>query len=236
MENKDRVIVALDTDSLDTAQALITNLKGVISYFKVGKELFTAHGNEALHAIEASGARCFLDLKYHDIPTTVAKASTVACNKGIAMFNVHACGGFKMMKSAREAVDKAAIENGLFRPLVLAVTVLTSMSEEELAGEIGVSRTMDEQVVALASLAKDAGLDGVVASAKEVTKIKAALGDDFVVVTPGIRPQWAASNDQARVVTPKDAVAMGVDYMVIGRPITAAENPREAAERIIEEI
>ena len=233
---KEKIIVALDTDNYEKCADLIKQLKGEITYFKVGKELFTACGSEVLKLIRDAGAQCFLDLKYHDIPNTVAKASRAAFKHGVAMFNVHAGGGFKMMKAAAEAVRDEAEKTGEPKPLLIAVTVLTSLSEEELQCELGVSRKLEEQVVAFAKMAKDAGLDGVVASAREVRLIKDNVGEDFVVVTPGIRPLWAARGDQTRVVTPKDAFNMGVDYVVIGRPITAAENPLEAAKKIIEEI
>lgn len=236
MNANERIIVALDTDSFDKCEKLVNELKDTVKYFKVGKELFTSCGSDVLRLIDNAGAKCFLDLKYHDIPNTVAKASKAACRLGIAMFNVHASGGLKMMKAASEAVIEEAEAKGIERPLLIGVTVLTSMSEEELQTELSVSRGVEDQVVALANLAKEAGLDGVVASAKEVRMIKDALGDDFVVVTPGIRPTWAAKGDQTRVVTPADAYKMGVDYMVIGRPITASDNPKEAAEKIIAEI
>jgi orotidine-5'-phosphate decarboxylase len=215
---------------------LLDALHGQIKLFKVGKELFTACGTEAITAIHAKGARCFLDLKYHDIPNTVAKASTVACRRGIFMFNVHASGGKKMMKAARDAVWGEAEKRGIAKPIILAVTVLTSLGEDELQTEIGVSRSLDDQVVHLARMAKESGLDGVVASAKEIRLIKEALGDDFKVVTPGIRPNWANKQDQTRVVTPKEAFEMGADYIVIGRPITASADPLGSAKRIIKEL
>jgi len=233
---RDRIIVALDTHDIVLCQRLLASLKDEIKLFKVGKELFTACGNEAIAAIHDVGARCFLDLKYHDIPNTVAKASSVACRRGIFMFNVHACGGKKMMKAARDAVLGEAKMRGIEPPIILGVTVLTSLSEEEMQKEIGISRSLNEQVVHLARMTKEAGLDGVVASAKEITLIKESLGDDFLVVTPGIRPTWSSKQDQTRVVTPKDAFDMGADYLVIGRPITASADPKAAAQRIIEEL
>jgi orotidine-5'-phosphate decarboxylase len=233
---RDRIIVALDTDDIVLCKRLLYALKDDIKIFKVGKELFSACGNEAISLIHDSGARCFLDLKYHDIPNTVAQASSVACRRGIFMFNVHASGGIKMMKAARDAAIGEAKMRGIPQPIILGVTVLTSLSEEELQKEIGVSRSLNEQVLHLARMTKEAGLDGVVASAKEITLIKENLGDDFLVVTPGIRPQWSSKQDQTRVVTPRDAFSMGADYLVIGRPITASADPREAARKIIAEL
>lgn len=233
---RDRIIVAIDTSDIVVCKKLVESLSGDIALFKVGKELFTAYGNEAISIIHNAGGKCFLDLKYHDIPNTVASASQIACRHGVFMFNVHASGGSKMMKAARDAVYGEAEKRGIAKPIILAVTVLTSLSEEELQREIGVSRSLEEQVVYLAKMAKDAGLDGVVASAKEITLIKKEVGDDFLVVTPGIRPSWYGNQDQTRVVTPREAFAMGADYVVIGRPITASADPVEAAQKIIKEL
>ena len=236
ISRQERLIVALDTNDLFVCRRLIDSLSRYVKLFKVGKELFTACGNEAVSAIHSSGARCFLDLKYHDIPNTVAKASTIACRRGIFMFNMHASGGLKMMKAAREAVTGEAKMRGIEQPVILGVTVLTSLSESELQNEIGISRSLEDQVLHLARLAKEAGLDGVVASAREITLIKEHLGQDFLVVTPGIRPAWASKHDQTRVVTPGDAFDMGADYIVIGRPITASADPAQAVRRIISEL
>jgi len=233
---RDRIIVALDTNDILMCNRLIDTLQNEIKLFKIGKELFTACGNEAISAIHDKGARCFLDLKYHDIPNTVAKASAVACRRGIFMFNVHASGGKKMMKAARDAVCGEAEKRGIEKPIILAVTVLTSLGEGELQKEIGIVRSLEDQVVHLARMAKETGLDGVVASAKEIRLIKKALGDDFKVVTPGIRPEWADKQDQTRVVTPKEAFKMGADYIVIGRPITASADPLQSVQRIIKEL
>jgi len=231
-----RIIVAIDTNDIVVCQRLVDMLGGVIAIFKVGKELFTSCGNEAIRLIHDRGARCFLDLKFHDIPNTVANASQIACRHGVFMFNVHASGGMKMMKAARDAVCGEAEKRGLEKPLILAVTVLTSLGEEELHDELGVSRSLNDQVLHFAHMAKNAGLDGVVASAKEIKLIKEKLGDDFKVVTPGIRPAWYGNQDQTRVVTPQEAFALGADYIVIGRPITASANPLASAQKIIEEL
>ena len=233
---RDRIIVAIDTNDIVICKRLISSLKDHIKIFKVGSELFTSCGKEAVSLIHASGARCFLDLKFHDIPNTVANASQIACRLGVFMFNVHASGGIKMMRAARDAVAGEAEKRGLDKPMILAVTVLTSVSQEELGQDLGVTRALDDQVVHLAQMAKEAGLDGVVASAKELRMIKKKVGDDFKVVTPGIRPAWYSNQDQARVVTPREAFTTGADYIVVGRPITASANPVASAEKIIREL
>ena len=233
---RDRIIVAIDTNDIVVCKRLIDTLNSEIKIFKVGKELFTSYGNAAISLIHERGAQCFLDLKFHDIPNTVANTSQIACRLGVFMFNVHASGGTKMMKAARDAVWGEAEKRGLDKPIILAVTVLTSLTEEDLSKELGVSRSLEDQVLHFACLAKKAGLDGVVASAKEIRLIKAKLGDDFIVVTPGIRPQWYSHQDQSRVVTPREAFSLGADYIVIGRPITASANPLESARRIIGEL
>ncbi|MBU1863014.1 MAG: orotidine-5'-phosphate decarboxylase [Candidatus Omnitrophica bacterium] len=233
---RDRIIVALDMNDIVICRRLIDALKDTIKIFKVGSELFTACGQEAITIIHERGLQCFLDLKFHDIPNTVANASQIVCHRGVFMFNVHASGGVLMMKAARDAVWGEAEKRGLEKPIILAVTVLTSLSADELQQQLGVSRTLADHVVHLAQMAKEAGLDGVVASAKEIKLIKEKLGDDFKVVTPGIRPHWYSHQDQTRVVEPREAFELGADYIVIGRPITASANPLESAEKIIKEL
>lgn len=235
-ERKDRVIVALDTPDKIMCERLITSLTGTVKMFKIGSELFTACGYEAVDMVLNAGSEVFLDLKFHDIPNTVGNVSQVASRFGVRMFNVHALGGEKMMRAAKTAVDGETQKRGLKRPILLAVTILTSVSEEDMRYVLGTERTIDEQVLHLARSAKEAGLDGVVASAHEVAMIKKHIGDDFVVVTPGVRPAWGTTQDQVRVVTPKDAFDRGADYIVVGRPITAAADPVEAAKRIIAEL
>jgi orotidine-5'-phosphate decarboxylase len=234
------ILVALDVESSAKALALADVLRGSVGGFKIGKQLFTAAGPEMVRALTSRGDRVFLDLKFHDIPNTVAGAVQSAVATGAWMVNVHASGGSAMMKAAAEAARKTAESLGQPRPLVIAVTVLTSMDDRGLA-EIGVARPMLEQVVHLAQLAQASGLDGVVASPQEVTAIRTACGSDFQIVTPGIRPLRQGSgqaadqqgrDDQARTLTPARAIAAGSSFLVIGRPITAALNPREAAERI----
>ncbi|MBY6189670.1 orotidine-5'-phosphate decarboxylase [Microbulbifer agarilyticus] len=225
------VIVALDYDNAEDALAMAGRLDPATCRVKVGKELFTIAGPDLVRKLVASGFEVFLDLKFHDIPNTVAAAVRAAANLGVWMVNVHASGGERMMRAAREALEPL----GAKRPLLIGVTVLTSTAEEELA-PVGVTRELNEQVVALAKLAKESGLDGVVCSAREANALKAECGRDFALVTPGIRPAGSAADDQRRIVTPVDAVKGGSDYLVIGRPITGAENPAEALGAIVEDL
>ncbi len=226
------ILVALDVESAARAIELADQLRGSVGGFKIGKQLFTAAGPAMVRELTDRGDRVFLDLKFHDIPNTVAGAVQSAVATGAWMVNVHASGGSAMMKAAADAARKTAAALGQPRPLVIAVTVLTSMDNEGLA-EIGVSRPMLDQVVHLATLAQASGLDGVVASPQEVRAIRSACGADFQIVTPGIRPaDQQGKDDQARTLTPAQAIAAGSSYLVIGRPITAAPDPRTAAEAI----
>jgi orotidine-5'-phosphate decarboxylase len=234
------ILVALDVESAAKATELADELRGTVGGYKIGKQLFTAAGPAVVRELTSRGDRVFLDLKFHDIPNTVAGAVQSAVTTGAWMVNVHASGGSAMMRAAAEAAAKTATALGRPRPLVIAVTVLTSMTDAML-DEIGVKRPMLEQVVHLAKLAKAAGLDGVVASPQETRAIREACGKDFQIVTPGIRPLPQGSgqaagqqgkDDQARTLTPAEAISAGATYLVIGRPITAAPNPRQAAEAI----
>ena len=229
------IIVALDFDSAEKALNLVDTVKEYTPYFKVGLELFSRCGTSIVKEISQRNCKVFLDLKYHDIPNTVKSAAKVAIEAGVWMYNVHALGGYEFMKSVAEFNREYAEKVGVKPPLLIAVTVLTSLSDEDLR-LVGINSDVDTEVLRLSELAKKAGLDGVVCSAKEVRRIKENLGEDFITVTPGIRPSWAAKNDQKRVVTPKDAVKLGTDYMVIGRPITRAPDPIKAIKRVINEL
>ncbi|SDW86140.1 orotidine-5'-phosphate decarboxylase [Paenibacillus sp. CF384] len=232
-----RIMVALDYPDAAAAEALVNSLEGIPCYMKVGMQLFYAAGPSFVIGLKERGYKVFLDLKMHDIPNTVKGGANSITKLGVDVFNVHAAGGVEMMKAAMEGVEQAlASDSRLARPLVIAVTQLTSTSKQVLNEEIGISGSVEEAVVRYAQLAKQAGLGGVVASPQEVQTIKAACGADFRTITPGIRPAGAALNDQSRIMTPREAIEQGTDYMVIGRPITAAENPRLALESIIEEL
>ncbi len=235
MNANNRLIIALDVDSGEKALGLVKKLKSDVKFFKVGLELFGSCGPRIVQDIKRSGCEVFLDLKFHDIPTTVAKAAVSVTGLGAYMFNVHALGGYDMMKRCGDAVKAEAARLKITRPKVIAVTVLTSMDQASL-GKVGVGCNIQDEVVNLARLAKDAGLDGVVASPEEARMIRDDAGDDFIIVTPGVRPSWAATDDQKRIATPKDAVSGGADFIVVGRPITAANDPAEAARKILREI
>lgn len=225
-----RVIVALDVDSASRATALADTLRGHVAAVKVGKQLFTAEGPGIVRSLAERGDRVFLDLKFHDIPNTVAGAVRSAVDTGAWMVNVHASGGRAMMRAAADAATRGAEETGRTRPLVIAVTVLTSLDQAALQ-ELGVQRRVLDQAVHLARLAQDTGLDGVVASPQETAAIRAACGPAFAIVTPGIRAATqVGADDQARTMTAAQAIAAGATYLVVGRPITGAADPRAAAE------
>lgn len=226
-----RVIVALDFPDTLSAFGLAARLDPAQCALKVGKELFTAADAGLVRELVRRGFRVFLDLKFHDIPNTVAQACAAATRLGVWMINVHASGGRAMMAAARESVAKTAAETGLPKPLLIAVTVLTSLDAADLAA-IGIDATPEAQVLRLARLAQGEGLDGVVCSAREAPALRAACGPAFKLVTPGIRPAGASVQDQARVMTPVDALAAGADYLVIGRPITGASDPLAALAAI----
>ncbi len=234
-EARRRLIFALDVDSFEKAEAWVVQLQRQVGLFKVGKQLFTRCGPRVVEMIRARGCEVFLDLKYHDIPNTVAKAAVEACRLGVGMFNVHALGGLEMMRETVAEVDAWCRETGSPRPVMLAVTILTSSTEETLRG-VGIDRPVAEMVPRLARLTQEAGFDGVVASPQEVGLIREACGSGFAIVTPGVRPAFAALDDQKRVTTPAEAIAAGASHLVVGRPISAAADPSAAAASILAEI
>jgi orotidine-5'-phosphate decarboxylase len=230
-----RLYVALDVDRLDAAETLLDRLGGVAGGCKIGSQLFTAAGPVAIERALKRGFRVFLDLKYHDIPNTVAGAVREATRLGVFMLNVHASGGVAMMRAAADAATAAAKELAVPRPLVLGVTVLTSLDRRALEREVGVGGTVEAHVLRLAERGREAGLDGCVASAREIAPLRLAQGRSWVIVTPGIRPS-ERSDDQMRTATPHAAVRAGADYLVVGRPITGDPDPPAAARRILDEI
>lgn len=215
-----RIIVALDYPSGASARQFAGRVEPGACRLKIGKELFTREGPALVKALVADGFDLFLDLKYHDIPNTVARACAAAAELGVWMLNVHACGGQRMMEAAREALEPLGAE----RPLLIGVTVLTSMGDADLR-QVGVPSSAEQQVLRLARLAQTAGLDGVVCSPREAAALRTELGADFTLVTPGVRPAGSAADDQTRIMTPEDALRAGADYLVMGRPITQATDP-----------
>ena len=233
---KEKLIVALDVENAQRARELVSILRDQIGMFKIGSQLFTLAGPDIVREIVKSGARVFLDLKFHDIPNTVAAAGVAATQLGVSIFNVHAAGGSEMMRRTVDAVSQVAAREGIPRPSVIAVTMLTSMDETVLS-EIGLHSTCEDQVRTLAQLAEASGMDGVVASPREVSLIRTNVRrTPFLIVTPGVRPAGAVPNDQKRVSTPAQAIKMGADYLVIGRPITAATDPAGAARQIAQDM
>ena len=230
-----KLIVALDVSELKTAEEIVKKISPLVKTFKIGKELFTAAGPKAVEMVHSHKCRVFLDLKFHDIPNTVASACEAAARMGVFMLNVHALGGKTMMINAVQAVHRIAAEKKIEAPKVLGVTVLTSLKDADLK-EAGISKKVTQEVPLLAALAHSAGLDGVVASAQEIKLIRKVTGKNFLIVTPGVRPTWAAHGDQKRVMTPGEAVAAGADYIVVGRPITQHPQPLVASEKILKEI
>jgi orotidine-5'-phosphate decarboxylase len=228
--NRDRLIVALDVPGATQARRIVQSVGEAATTYKIGKQLFTAEGPGIVRDLVSSGRKVFLDLKFHDIPNTVGAAVAQAGELGVSMLTVHASGGGRMLRTAAEAAAQSPS-----KPTVLAVTVLTSLSDDDLS-EIGVAGNVMTQVLRLASLARNAGCGGVVASAREARELRRELGQEFTIVTPGVRPAGAAFGDQARVVTPAEALAAGATYLVVGRPILEANNPSAAAKNILREI
>lgn len=228
-----KIIFALDVASMEELERWAAMLSGRVGMFKVGKELFTSVGPGGVELIKGHGGQVFLDLKYHDIPNTVAQAMLAAGRLGVQLANLHALGGREMMEKAVTETGKQFTEHE--RPRLLAVTILTSSTEETLKG-VGIDHPLQDMVIRLARLAKESGMDGVVASPLEIKAIRDACGADFLIVTPGVRPAFAAADDQKRIMTPAEAVRAGADYLVIGRPIARAEDPVAAVELIVDEI
>lgn len=235
MARGEKIIVALDVNNISELEKLVDKLRSVVKIFKIGSELFTSCGFEAIDVVRRKGGKVFLDLKFHDIPNTVMKASRAISRQGVHMFTVHTLGGLDMMKQAVEASCEEALRLKTHPPLVLGVTVLTSLNAGDMP-LVGIQGSVSDEVLRLAKLAEKAGLSGVIASPKELPLLRKNLRKDFLIVTPGVRPLWSQKNDQERISTPKEAIENGADYLVIGRPITAEEDPRVAAEKIINEI
>lgn len=235
MQADERLIVALDFPTLERAKSCVLELGNAVVYYKVGMELYYAAGSEIISFLKGESKKIFLDLKLYDIPNTVAHALMVLADLGVDMLNVHASGGKKMMSEAVKTVHEAARARGKEPPKLIAVTILTSMDSEQFA-DLNYKNTIREQVVSLAKLAKEAGMDGVVASPAEAFDVRRACGPDFLIVTPGVRPAGSALDDQKRVATPASALKNGSTHLVVGRPVTKAEDKRAAALAIAEEI
>lgn len=233
---RERICVALDVPDVNTAKALTEKLVNYVGFFKIGFELFTNEGSGAVSAVREVGGKVFLDLKFHDIPATVAQAVVPATRLGVALLNLHASGGSEMMQKAAVAVAKTAEREKIDKPFLIAVTVLTSLDSKILKNELHVAGPLQDHVVHLAKLAMAAGLDGIVASPQEVVAVREACGQDCLIVTPGIRPLGVAAHDQKRTMTPKEAIRAGADIIVIGRAITGSPDPTDAAKRILDEI
>lgn len=237
MQSKERIILALDVDGEREALELVEKLTDYVGAFKVGMQLFNSCGPDIVAKIHALGGRVFVDLKFHDIPNTVAAAGKVLTRLGCYMFNVHAAGGREMLRAVAQGAAREAAQKGNDPPLILAVTVLTSIGQRELEEDMCIADLkVQDLVVKWAEMAKDCGISGVVCSPHEIAAIRQACGPDFKIVTPGIRPAWSESNDQKRITTPRQALDRGADFMVIGRPITQAFDPVEAARKIIAEM
>ena len=233
---KEKIVLALDVETFEEAKNLVDELSDYVGTFKVGLQLYTGFGNEIIDYIKNKNSNFFLDVKLMDIPNTVKKASENVVLRGANFYNVHALGGLEMMKQSKEGAYSAAQKMGKKPPIILAVTVLTSISQEVLNDEIEINKDVKTLAITLAKLAKQARLDGVVASVHELSAIKEACGADFKVLCPGIRPSWSLKDDQKRIATPKNAILNGADYLVIGRAVTAAQNRVEAMEKIYAEI
>ncbi len=236
MPAKERLILALDVNDPVHALNIVDRFSEWVTTFKVGLELFTSGGPDIVKKIHDRGKKVFLDLKFHDIPNTVVKASVVVTRLGVFMFNLHASGGFEMMRRTSETVVETCLKENLPRPKIIAVTVLTSISQEEFKKDMGYQHGIRTQVKHLSAMAHRAGLDGVVASGHEVSAIRNSIGAGFVIVTPGIRPSWSPPDDQKRTMTPKEALRNGADYLVVGRAVLSQTDPEKAIELILLEM
>jgi orotidine-5'-phosphate decarboxylase len=232
---KDRIIVALDFDSEEKALSLVKEIKDKVGVFKVGKELFTACGPDIIKKINEMGGKVFLDLKFHDIPNTVAKAVSAATKHGVYMMTLHTLGGSEMLEKAAETAKETSKKLSIPKPILLGVSILTSHNAQSIH-EIGLNGEVEDNVKNLVKMAEKSGINAIVCSPKEVEMLRREFGQDLILVTPGIRPKWAASNDQKRISTPSDAIKSGSTFIVIGRPISASENPKEACDKIIDEL
>lgn len=233
---KDKLVLALDIDTKEEALKLIKDLKDYVGVFKVGLQLFTGVGPEIVKIMHSEGVKIFFDCKFNDIPNTVATASANIVKLGAVFFNIHMSGGSQMVKSTVKLAQETAQKYNLPTPIILGVTVLSSIDQTILSNELGIKTNIDDYVVELAQKAKAWGLSGVVASVKEASKIRAVCGENFVILCPGIRPKWSDSNDQQRIATPASAIDAGADFIVVGRPITAASNKLEATKMILSEM
>lgn len=235
-EARKRLIVALDVSSRREAFYFVRQLQDQVGAYKIGMQLYNSEGPDMVEYIQLYGGKVFVDLKFHDIPNTVAQTSRVMAQRQAYMYTLHASGGSRMMRASAEGAADEAAKLGYERPLGLAVTVLTSIGPDDFHHDLGVCKSIGEHVVDLSRLAQASGMDGVVCSPHEIKAIREACGDGFLIVTPGVRPQWAASDDQERVMTPKEAILNGASYLVVGRPITKAKDPLEAARLIVTEM
>jgi orotidine-5'-phosphate decarboxylase len=236
MEAKERIILALDVSEYNEAIGVIKKFKERIEIFKVGAELFTSAGPKVVEEIHSMGKKVFLDLKFHDIPNTVARSALAVSRLGVFMFNIHTLGGLEMMQHTVRSLSEYCLEKNINRPKLIGVTILTSIDQDALRDELGISIRLNSQVRQLAVLAQRAGLDGIVASPEDALMLRSHFGKGFLIVTPGIRPSWATADDQKRTLTPGEAVSRGADYLVIGRSVTAQPDPLGALKRIEEEL
>ncbi|MFH1406455.1 MAG: orotidine-5'-phosphate decarboxylase [Candidatus Omnitrophota bacterium] len=231
----EKLIVALDVATIERAQALVNRLSRTVKTFKIGSQLYCAAGPKAIRIVRKQHCEVFLDLKFYDIPSVVSKAAEALVAQRVSMFTVHISGGMNMMTELVKTVDRAAKKFAVRRPKILGVTVLTSINDDDLK-EFGIKRFLKDQVIYLAQVAKNAGLDGVIASAEEAHRIKQVCAKDFLVVTPGVRPRGSKAGDQKRIMTPRQAISEGADYIVVGRPVVESPDPLKVARAILKEI